>query len=56
MSMVENIARHQRHALELRKLAALMSLRQARATLIQAAVEYEQLAASLQETEFRASL
>ena len=46
----ERIAHHLRQALELRKVAAVLSLRQARATVIQAAVESEQLAASLSES------
>lgn len=47
MSVNERIAHHLKHARELRKMAAVLSLRQARATVLQAAVEYEQLAADL---------
>jgi hypothetical protein len=47
MSVSERIAHHLNHAKELRKIAAVLSLRQARATVLQAAVEYEQMAASL---------
>jgi hypothetical protein len=51
MSVNERIARHLKHARELRKIAGVLSLRQARATVIQAAIEYEQLAAALGESE-----
>ena len=47
MSVSERIAHHLKHAKELRKIAAVLSLRQARATVLQSAVEYEQMAASL---------
>jgi hypothetical protein len=47
MSVNERIASHLKHAKELRKIADVLSLRQARATVIQAAIEYEQMAASL---------
>jgi hypothetical protein len=49
-SVNERIAQHLKHAQELRKVAAALSLRQARATVLQAAIEYEQLAASLSES------
>jgi len=51
MSIVEQIASHLKHAKELRRVAAVLSLRQARATVVQAAIEYEQLAASLSAYE-----
>jgi len=47
VSVNEQIASHLKHAKELRRVAAALSLRQARATVVQAAIEYEQLAASL---------
>jgi len=47
VNIQETIARHLKHASELRKVAATLSLRQARATVLQAAAEHEQLAASL---------
>jgi hypothetical protein len=47
VSVNEQIASHLKHAQELRKVAAVLSLRQARATVVQAAIEYEQLAAAL---------
>lgn len=51
MSVNERVASHLKYAKELRKIADLLSLRQARATVIQNAVEYEQLAASLSQLE-----
>ena len=47
MSLSERIDRHLKQAHELRKIAAVLSLRQARATVIQAAIECEQMAAAL---------
>jgi hypothetical protein len=47
VSVNEQISSHLKQAQELRRIAAALSLRQARATVIQAAVEHEQLAASL---------
>ena len=44
------IAAHLKEAQTLRKVAAWLSLRQARATVLQAAIEHEQSAAALQQT------
>ena len=46
---VERIAAHLREAQALRKIAAALSLRQARATVLQAAIEHERNAALLQD-------
>jgi hypothetical protein len=51
MSVNERIASHLKHAKELRKIAEVLSLRQARATVTQAAIEYEQLAESLRRSD-----
>jgi hypothetical protein len=51
MSVNERIASHLKHAKELRKIAVVLSLRQARATVTQAAIEYEQLAESLRRSD-----
>lgn len=45
----ERIAAHLREAQALRKIAAALSLRQARATVLQAAIEHERNAALLQD-------
>ena len=47
MSVNEQISSHLKHAQELRRIAAVLSLRQARAAVVQAAIEHEQLAAFL---------
>ena len=44
------ISLHLREAQVLRRVAAFLSLRQARATVLQAAIEHEQAAAALQQT------
>jgi hypothetical protein len=51
MSVNERIVSHLKHAKELRKIAEVLSLRQARATVTQAAIEYEQLAESLRRSD-----
>ena len=43
----QRIAGHLKEAHELRRIAAFLSLRQARAVVLQAAIEHEQRAASL---------
>lgn len=45
------IALHLREAQALRQVAACLSLRQARASVLQAAIEHEQAAAALQQTD-----